>query len=82
VYEQNEKIRVEAQKIRGELKNHKASISEYMNYVILCKTLKNALLGNTIQELKDKAKVLGCTEDELKKLKTKKECLEAVLELL
>ena len=53
-----------------------------MNYIVAIKTLKNDLLSNTVQELKDKLKTLGAEEETIKKSKTKKECYEAVLELL
>ena len=78
----HEIIKKEADHIRSSWKDFKAPVGEYMNYVTSIKVLRNELLNSTNEQLKDKLKALDVADGEIKKLKTKKELVLAVLENL
>ena len=75
-------IKTQAEKLRAHLKDFKFPLGSYMDYILNIKTLKNNLINNTITELKDKLKVLGATEEEIKKLDKKIDYVNKVVELL
>jgi len=76
------KIKDEAMNLRSALADHKTSVGIYMNYIVGIKTLKNSLLSSTIEDLKGRLKALGVPEEDIKKLKIKKDYIEALIELL